>query len=147
MSISLKASGGLKDAECKKGQLSNRLPIQHVPVVDIVTPKEEPQVFKVKLPHLSMPIYFRGNNKEYLAHTVAVLCIMKGMPKKCRMLAKVVVRWSEALKNLQEAVGSQETVSMSVDVTACKWRLSRLNRCSKKPRRLMTRQSPRCASN
>jgi hypothetical protein len=45
-------------------------------VVDIVTPKEEPQVFKIKLPgasHLSMPIYSCGNNKEYLTHIVAVL--------------------------------------------------------------------------
>ncbi len=80
-------------------------------MVDILTPKEEPQLFKVKLPdasHLSMPIYSHGNNEEYLAHIVAVLRIIeqKGLPKKCRMLAKAVVRWSEALKNLQEAVGS-----------------------------------------
>jgi hypothetical protein len=69
-----------------------------------------------------MPIYSRGNNKEYLAHIVAVIHIIKqkGQPKKCRMLAKAIVRWSEALKNLQEAVGSQETVLTSVDVTACK---------------------------
>jgi hypothetical protein len=76
MSTSLKSPDGLKDAECKKGQLSHRPPISYVPVVDIVTPKEEPQVFKIKLPdasHLSMPIYSRGSNKEYLAHIVAVL--------------------------------------------------------------------------
>jgi hypothetical protein len=95
----------LKDAKCKKGQLSNRLPILYVPVVDIVTPKEEPQVCKVKLPdesHLSMAIYSRGNNKEYLAHIVAVLRIIdqKGLPKKCRILTKAVARRSEALKNL-----------------------------------------------
>jgi hypothetical protein len=36
------------------------------------------------------------------------------------MLAKAVVRWSEALKNLQEAAGSRETFSTSVDVTARK---------------------------
>ncbi len=74
-------------------------------------PKEETQLFKVKLPdvsHLSMPIFFHGNNKEYLAHIVAVLCIIeqKGLPKKCQMLSKAVVRWSEALNNLQEAAGS-----------------------------------------
>ena len=59
MSSSLKSPDGLKDAECKKGQLSHRLPITYIPVVDIVTPKEEPQIFKIKLPdasHLSMPI-------------------------------------------------------------------------------------------
>jgi hypothetical protein len=80
-------------------------------VVDIFTPKEEPQLFKVKVPddsHLSMPIYSCGNNEKYLAHIVAVLCIIdqKGLPKKYRMLAKAVVRRLEALKNLQEAAGS-----------------------------------------
>ncbi len=79
MSTSLKSPNGLKDAECKKRQLSHRPPIPYVPVVDVVTPKEEPQLYKVKLPdasHLSIPIYSRGNNKEYLAHIIAVLCII-----------------------------------------------------------------------
>ncbi len=111
MSTSLKSLDGLKDAECKKGQLSHRPPILYVPVVDIVTPKEEPQLYKVKLSdasHLSISIYSWGNNEEYLAHVVAVLRIIKqkGLPKKCRLLAKAVVRWYKALKNLQEAVES-----------------------------------------
>jgi hypothetical protein len=111
MNTSLKSPDGLKDAECKKGQLSCRPPIPYLPVVDIVTPKEEPQVFKIKLPdasHLSMPIYSHGNNEEYLAHIVAVLQVIeqKGLPKKCRVLAKAVARWSKALKNLQEATES-----------------------------------------
>ncbi len=115
MSTSLKSPNGLKDANCKKGQLSNRPPIPSVPVVDIVTPMEEPQVFKVKLPdesHLSMPIYSHGNNEEYVAHIIAVLQIInqKGLSKKCRMLAKAVARQSEALKNLLEAMGSQDTI-------------------------------------
>ncbi len=42
------------------------------------------------------------------------------MPKKCRVLAKAVVRRSEALKNLQEAAESQDTISTTIDVTACK---------------------------
>jgi hypothetical protein len=36
------------------------------------------------------------------------------------VLAKAVEKRSEALKNLQEAAGSRDTVSMSVDVTARK---------------------------
>jgi hypothetical protein len=108
MSTSLKSTDGLKDAECKKGQLSHRPPIPYVPVIDIVMPKEEPQVFKIKLPdvsNLSMPIYSRGNNKENIRHIVAVLQVIeqKGLPKKCQVLTKAVVRWSKALKNLQEA--------------------------------------------
>jgi hypothetical protein len=79
----------------------------------------------VKLPdpsHLSMPIYSRENNKEYLAHIIAVLRIInqKGLPEKCRTLAKAVERWSEALQNLQEAVDSRKTILTSVDVTARK---------------------------
>jgi hypothetical protein len=45
MSTSLKSPDGLKDAECKKGQLSHWPPIPYVLVVDIVTPKKEPQIF------------------------------------------------------------------------------------------------------
>jgi hypothetical protein len=124
-STSLKSPDGLKDAECKKGQLSHWPPIPYVPVVDIVKPKKEPQVYKIKLPdapHLSMQIYSHGNNEEYLAHIVAVLLVIeqKGLPKKCQVLAKAVVRWSKALKNLQEAAESRDTISTSIDVTARK---------------------------
>ncbi len=92
-------------------------------MVEIVTPKEEPQIFKIKLSdasHLSMPIYSRGNNKEYLVHIVAVLRVIKqkGLPKKCQVLAKAVVKPSEALKNLQEAAGFQDTILTSIDVMA-----------------------------
>jgi hypothetical protein len=125
MSTSLKSPDELKDTECKEGQLSHWLPILYVPMVDIVTPKEDYQVFKIKLPNaspLSMPIYSCGNNEEYLAHIVAVLQVIeqKGLPKKCRVLAKAVARWSKTLKNLQEAAESRDTVLRSVDVTACK---------------------------
>ncbi len=125
MSTSLKSPDGLKDAECKKGQLSHQPPIPYISVVDIVTPKEEPQVFKIKLhnaSHLSMPIYSHGNNEEYLVHIVAVLQVIeqKGLPKKCQVLAKAVVRWFKALKNLQEFTELQDTVLMTIDVTACK---------------------------
>jgi hypothetical protein len=126
MSTSLKSPEGLKDAECKKGQLSHRPPIPYIPVIDIVMPKEEPQIFKIKLPdasHLSMSIYSCGNNEEYLVHIVAVLLHVinqKGLPKKCRVLAKAAVKRSKALKNLQEAAESRDTISTSVDVTACK---------------------------
>ncbi len=56
-------------------------------MVVVVTPKEEPQVLKVKLPdesHISVPIFSCGNNKECLVHIVAVLQITKhkGLPKK-----------------------------------------------------------------
>ncbi len=100
----------LKDAECKKGQLSQWPPIPYVPVVDVVTPKEEPQVSKVNLPedsHISVPIFSHGNNEEYIAHIVAVLRIMdqKGLPKKCQVFTKAVAKRQEALKNHLEPQG------------------------------------------
>jgi hypothetical protein len=70
----------LKNSECKKGQLSNRPPIQYVSEIDIVTSKEEPQVLKVNFlddSHLKMSIYSCGNTKEYLTLIVAVLHIIK----------------------------------------------------------------------
>ncbi len=48
MSSNLKSPDMLKDVECEKGQLSQRPPIPYVPVVDLVTPKEDPAVLKVK---------------------------------------------------------------------------------------------------
>jgi hypothetical protein len=122
MSTNLKFTDMLKDAKCKKGQLAQRPPIPYVPVVDVVTPKEDPAVLKVKLPdnsHLSVPIFSRGNNKECIAHIVAVLRIIEqnGLHKKCRVYAKAVAKWQAALKNLQEASEPQVT---SVDIAACK---------------------------
>jgi hypothetical protein len=147
MSTNLKSTDMLKDAECKKGQLSQRPPIPYVPVVDAVTPKEDPAVLKVKLPddsHISIPIFSCGNNKEYIAHIVAVLRIVeqKGLPRKCCVYAKAVVKWQAALKNLQQASEPQDAILTSVDVTARKVEIGRRPRCSKNPRELMTRQSP-----
>ncbi len=108
MSTNLKSTDMLKDAECEKGQLSQWPPIPYLLVVDVVTPKEDPAVLKVKLPddsHISVPIFSHGNNKEYIAHVLAVLCIVKqkGLPKKCRMYTKAVAKRQAVLKNLQEA--------------------------------------------
>jgi hypothetical protein len=108
MSTNLKSTDMLKDAECKKGQLSQRPPIPYVPVVDVITLKEDPAVLKVKLPnnsHIRVPIFSCGNNEEYIAHIVAVLCIVeqKGLPKKCCVYTKAVAKRQAGLKNLQEA--------------------------------------------
>ena len=51
----------------------------------------------------------------------------KGLPKKCRVLAKAVARRSEALKNLQEATESRDTVSTSVVIMALKVKIEQTN--------------------
>ncbi len=152
MSTTLKSLDRLKNAECKKGQLSNRPPIPYVPEVDIVTPKEEPQSLKVKLPdkaHLIMPIYSRGNTEEYLMHIVAVLCIInqKELVAKCRKLARAVVRWSGALKNLLKAAGSQDNVLTNIDVQAPMVEIEQTQQMLQEFRRLTTRQLMRHTSN
>ncbi len=115
MSTTLKTPDELKNVECKKGQLSIWPPIPYIPVVDIITPKEDPQVYKVKLPddsHINLHIYSRGNNKEYLTHIVAVLHAIKqrGLDSRSGKLEKAVLRQSKMLKNLLDAAGSQDTV-------------------------------------
>jgi hypothetical protein len=76
-----------------------------------------------------MPIYSHGNNKQYLAHIVAVLQVIeqKGLPKKCQVLAEAVARRSKVLKNLQEVAESWDTVLTSVDVTAHKVEIEQTN--------------------
>ncbi len=83
MSTNLKSPDMLKDAECEKGQLSQRPPIPYVP-------KEEPIVLKVKLPddsHISMPIFSCGNNEEYIAHIVSL--IRKGCQRSVGCLPRL----------------------------------------------------------
>ncbi len=69
-----------------------------------------------------MPIYSRGNNNEYITHIVAVHRVIKqrGLGSRCRKLKKAVLRQSKMLKNILETIGSRDTVSMTVDVTASK---------------------------
>jgi hypothetical protein len=50
MSTSLKSLDRLKDAECKKGQLSHWPPIPYVPVVDIITPRKNPRSSRSSFP-------------------------------------------------------------------------------------------------
>jgi hypothetical protein len=123
MSTTLKAPNRLKNSKCKKGQLSNRPPIPNVAETGIGMPKEEPQVLKVKLSydsHLNVHIYSRGNTKEYLAHIVAVLRIMKQkwLDAKCRRLVKAVIKQSKPLKNLLIAARSRDTAVPSCE--ACR---------------------------
>ncbi len=80
MSTTVKAPNGLKYSECEKGKLSNRPLISFVLLTDLISTKEEPQSLKIKLPDgsvFNMSIYSRGNTEEYLAHIIAVLCIIK----------------------------------------------------------------------
>jgi hypothetical protein len=95
MSTTLKIPEGLKDSNDKKRQLSSRPPIPYVPPTDIVTTKKAPESLKIKLPDgtvFNMSIFSQGNTKEYLAHVVAVLCLIsqEGLDVQCRKLAKAV---------------------------------------------------------
>jgi hypothetical protein len=125
MSTSLKSPNRFKNSEWEKGQLSNWLPILYITEMDIVTPKEEPQVLKVKLPdnsHINMHIYSCENTKEYLMHIVAVCHIIKqnGLASRCRKHKKAILRQSKTSENLLQAAGLRDTVSMDVGIQARK---------------------------
>jgi hypothetical protein len=79
MTTVFKSPTGLKYSEREKGQLRSWPPILYVPPTDLVTTKESSDNLKVKLDDLTifnMTIFSQGNNKEYLAHIVAVLCLI-----------------------------------------------------------------------
>jgi hypothetical protein len=125
MSTALKSPKGLKDSECKKGQLSSQPPIPYIPPTDLMTSKEAPESLKIKLLDgtlFNMTIFFQGNTKEYLAQVVAVLRVIsqKGLDVQCRKLAKAVDKLAGRLKNLQKAAGSKTTVSPKDDMEDCK---------------------------
>jgi hypothetical protein len=61
----------------------------------------------IKLPDgtaFNMSIFSQGNTKEYLAHVVAVLCLInqKGLNMQYRKLAKAVDELVRTLENLQK---------------------------------------------
>ncbi len=118
----------MKDLEWEKGQLSSWPPVPYIPPTDLVTTKEEPQILKMKLPDgsvFNMSIYSRGNTKEYLAHIVAVLHIIKqkGLNAQCRKLGKAVVKLTRMFKDLLKAAGSKDTVLLDDDVEAHKFEI------------------------
>ena len=51
MSYNLNSPKGLKDLECKKGQLSSWPPTLYVPLMDLVTTKESPESLNLMLPN------------------------------------------------------------------------------------------------
>jgi hypothetical protein len=63
-------------------------------------------------------IFSQGNTKEYLAHILAVLHLIKqkGLNVQCRKLTKAVDKLARILKNLLKAAGSKNTVSLDDDV-------------------------------
>ncbi len=77
MSVPLKSPEGLKDSECKKGNLSHRPPIPYVPPTELLqatTSKIETIKFKVAVGStINMKVFLVGSPEEYLSHIVAVL--------------------------------------------------------------------------
>jgi hypothetical protein len=151
MSTTLKAPKGLKDSECKKGQLSSWPPIPYVPSTDLVTSKEESQSLKIKLSDgsvFNMSIYSCGSTKEYLAHIVTVLCIIKqkGLDVQCRKLGKAVVKLTGMFKDLLKTAGLKESVLLDDDVEARKLEIEQTQQMLQEAQKRTTRQSPRHTS-
>jgi hypothetical protein len=127
MTTVLKGPEGMKDSECKKGQLSSPPPITYVPLADLVTTKESSDNLKVKLEDgtvFNMTIFSQGNTEEYLAHVIALLHLInqKGINVHCRRLAKSVDKLAGTQANLQKSIGpsglnsKQELEAFKVEV-------------------------------
>ncbi len=111
MNTILKSPKGLKDLECKRGQLSNLPPIPYDRDHQGI-----PRKPKIKLPDgtiFNMSIFSQGITEEYLAHVVTVLCLInqKGLNVECRKLAKAVGRLAGTLENLQKLTGPKGATS------------------------------------
>jgi hypothetical protein len=124
MSTVLKSPKGLKDLECKKGQLSSRPPIPYVPLADQVATKEAPESLNPDENVFNMSIFSQGNNKEFLAHVIIVLCliIQKRLDVQCRKLANAVDKLARMLENLQMTVGTRGAITKD-EMESCKFEI------------------------
>ncbi len=69
---------GLKNLECEKVKSVTWPPILYVPPANLHKRQETKQI-KVKMPdgtNFQMAAFTYGNNKDYLIHVIAVLCII-----------------------------------------------------------------------
>ncbi len=146
MSTTLKTSKRLKDSKCKKGQLSSWPPVPYVPPMNLVTTKEVHETLKIKLPDgtvFNMSIFSQGNTKQYLAHVVAVLHLIcqNGLNMQCTgSWPRLFISWTEHSRISWRLLGPILPSCQMMTWRPASWRLSRPNRCSKKPRRLTMRQ-------
>ena len=90
MSVPLKSPQGLKDSECKKGNLPHRPPIPYVPPTDLLPAIDKIESIKIKVADgstVNMKIFSIGSPEEYLSHIVAVLGLIdrKGLREQSMM--------------------------------------------------------------
>jgi hypothetical protein len=70
---------GLKDLECKQGNIINRPPIPYVEPADL-NKKQEMTKIKVKLPdgiNYQMAPFQAGNNEDYVSHILVMRCLLE----------------------------------------------------------------------
>jgi hypothetical protein len=99
----------------------------------------------VRLQHVHL---LPWEHEEYLAHIVAVLCIIKqkGLDSQCRKLRKAVVKLTGMLKDLLKASESKNTVSLEDDVEAHKLEIKETQKMLQGARSSTTRQLPKRTS-
>jgi hypothetical protein len=142
MSSSLKSPPkGLKNPECKKGIPPVRPLILYVPPTDLHK-KQETEQIKVKLPNrtkFQMPIYGSGNNKEYLAHIIAVLQLVeqKGTAAKVKEAFAALVKVRKEMSPFFN-FPKDETVAKK---KARKKKLSNLNESLKAKKSFVVKQA------
>ncbi len=128
MSASTKAPEGLKDSECKKGNLGVCPPIPYVPPTDLLQTKENADTLKLKLPNgtvFSMTIIAKANPDDYLQHLIVVQCLIvqKGLDAACKKAATELEKAKKSLEaQTRNPSGSQDSSSKE-DQEACKLEL------------------------
>jgi hypothetical protein len=100
MSASSKMPKGLKDSECEKGHLGNRLPVPYVPPTDLLQMKDSSNTLKVKLADGTFFSMAKGSPEDYLQHIIAVLCLIdqKGLHVQCKKHMKKIKNAASALQ-------------------------------------------------
>jgi hypothetical protein len=70
---------GLKDSECKRGNINNWPPISYVQPTDLNENQKKTEI-KVKLPdgtYYQMVPFQAGNNKDYVTHIITMRCLLE----------------------------------------------------------------------
>ncbi len=91
--------------------VSSQLPIPYVPTTDLLATKESSKNLKNKPPNgtiFTLTILSQENNEEYLAHIIAVLCLIsnqKGLNVLCRKVVKMLEKQAMTLGELEKSIG------------------------------------------
>ncbi len=116
-----KSTIGLKDLECKKGQLAIWPPISYVPPTDLHGSTES-ETIKVKLPDgttVSVKAFSSGNNEDYILHWAAMFRLFeqKGLKPDVEVRAKAARDQMGVLEVIHKALSGSTAADKKKTMT------------------------------